>query len=65
MGAEVDQVILVIVGACRQDKVDAHGRVEFVAVVETDHRAQVSVTDAALVIVWAIVDVQSHVVERQ
>ncbi|MCY1344080.1 hypothetical protein D9M69_301100 [compost metagenome] len=38
---------------------------ELVAVVEADHRAEVGVADAALVVVGAVLDVQADVVERQ
>ncbi|MNJ54907.1 hypothetical protein D3C77_503690 [compost metagenome] len=38
---------------------------QFFAGVKADHRAQVGIADAALVVVGAVLDVQAHVVERQ
>ena len=64
VSAEVDQVVLVILAAGRHYEVDTHGGVELVAVVEPDHRTQVSVAQAALVFVRAVLDVQPYVIER-
>ncbi|MCY1353154.1 hypothetical protein D9M71_225760 [compost metagenome] len=62
--AEVDQVVLVVASGGGYE-IDADGGVELVAVVEADHRAEVGVADAALVVVGAVLDVQANVVERQ
>ncbi|MNP80274.1 hypothetical protein D3C76_1783170 [compost metagenome] len=56
--------MLVVLAGGGQYEVDTHGGVELVTVVEADHRAEVSVADAALVVVRAVLDVQPHVIER-
>ncbi|MNP20579.1 hypothetical protein D3C76_1131550 [compost metagenome] len=63
--AEVDQVVLVVLAGRGQDEVDAGGDVQLVSGVKTNHRPQMGVTDAALVVVRAALDVQAHVIEWQ